>query len=445
MSSFLKGLTQMRCEMDRNSMTPEVRAILDVEEANGARVGNRFRYGLGILICVSVLVNAKTPEQFIANSIAFLLYMGVTIVHSLVLRNKSRNWMITFNYLTLILDFTLICGLMTYYSFRASPDNFAHAIKNPIITYLMMPMALTVLQFRAKIVFTSLALLLLFYGSMLAFGMYWGMLLTTDWKDYVLGPTVILSEAFTKPLPFLAMACILGYSTYRAVFMVRRIGDLETRRASLARFFSPDVVEELSAGESALGPGVRQKVTVLFSDIRNFTSMSEGMDPAELAAFLTDFRNRMTDAIFECGGTLDKFVGDAIMATFGTPRPSNVPGLDSRNAVSAGLAMMKALKSLNSDRELSGLPAVGIGIGIHTGDVFCGTIGSEGRMEYTVIGDPVNTASRIESLCKFLKTNFLISQEVFAEVGDTVETEKMPRVRVKGKERPLQVYRVIVS
>lgn len=443
MPSFFTSLSRIRSELDHASMTPEVRAILDVEEANGARVGNRFRYGLGILIGISVFVNAKTPEQFIANSTALAIYMGITIVHTLVLRRQSRRSMITFNYLTLILDFMLICGLMTYYSFRASPENFAHAIKNPIITYLMMPMALTVLQFRAKIVFASLFLLLLFYGAMLTFGLYWGMPLTTDWKDYVLGPTVILSEAITKPLPFLAMACILGYSTYRAIFMVRRIGDLETRRASLARFFSPDVVEELSAGESALGPGVRQKVAILFSDIRNFTKMSEGMDPGELAAFLTDFRNRMTHAIFECGGTLDKFVGDAIMATFGTPRPSSVPGLDTRNAVKAGIAMMSALKELNADRSAAGDPPVDIGIGIHTGDVFCGTIGSEGRMEYTVIGDPVNTASRIESLCKFLKTNFLISQAVHDEVADMVQTEKMPRVRVKGKELPLQVYRVI--
>ncbi|HNJ04949.1 MAG TPA: adenylate/guanylate cyclase domain-containing protein, partial [Leptospiraceae bacterium] len=199
----------------------------------------------------------------------------------------------------------------------------------------------------------------------------------------------------------------------------------------------------LSSTDSNLSPGVRQRVTILFMDIRNFTKMSEGMDSADLAAFLTDFRDRMIAAIFEHGGTIDKFVGDAIMATFGTPRPSPVAGLDARNAVQAGLAMKRALADLNRDRERKGLPLIGIGIGIHTGEVFCGTIGSEGRVEYTVIGDAVNTASRIESMCKFLKVDFLISEAVFEDQQGAVRTVKMPLVRVMGKEFPVATYQVL--
>jgi len=434
----------MKCDLDRKSMSPTVQELLRIEEVNGARAANFFRYGICVLISFVVVGNSGNTRELITNLLAFSLFVLATIIHTVILRRKASMLSVAFNYFTLIFDFILMFGILVYYSIIIGPGNPAHALKNPILFLLIIPIALTALQFRARLVFLSIFLFLICWFSLLGWALHRGVPLTNNWNEYLLGPSIILNEVALRPIPFIVLALVLAYTTYRAISMIRRIGDVESRRASLARFFSPDVVEELSAGESALGPGVRQKVTILFSDIRNFTRMSEGMDPAGLASFLTDFRNRMTDAIFAAGGTIDKFVGDAIMATFGTPHPSPVSGADSRSAVEAGIGMMKALSDLNQQREQSGLSPVGIGIGIHTGEVFCGTVGSEGRMEYTVIGDAVNTASRIESLCKFLKTNFLISDAVFADAGDGLKTEKMPLVRVKGKEQPVQVYRVVV-
>ena len=178
-------------------------------------------------------------------------------------------------------------------------------------------------------------------------------------------------------------------------------------------------------------------------DIRGFTEFSEQLSPDQIAGFLSDFREIMINAIFEYGGTIDKFIGDAIMATFGTPAPSPEYGRDSQNALSAALQMIDNLDKFNNKRIKNSYKPVDIGIALHTGIVFSGNIKAGEYLEYTVIGDVVNTASRIETLCKEFSCRFLISEEVFAEVNQFVKTEKMPLTNVKGKSQPLQVYKVI--
>jgi adenylate cyclase len=442
MISLIQSIKKVRTVMNKKAMSPTVRSILEQEENNGARVANLFRYVIALLFAFPLFSNVTDTSTLVTNLIFFALYLGITIGHTVILRNEFRTFKLAFDYLVIIYDYFLITGMMVYYSLSVSPDNFAHAIKNPLFLYYLVPLATTALQFRPRLLFVAITTMFLFYGWMILYGLTHGMKLTNDWLRYILGPDVVLSDILTKPIPLVCLALILAYVAYRAMYMIQRIGDVESQRASLARYFSPDVVEELSSSHSSLGPGVRQKVTILFSDIRNFTKMSERMQPDELASFLTDFRNRMTTAIFQNGGTIDKFVGDAIMATFGTPRPSATAGLDTKNALRAGVAMMRALTMLNDERAIAKQNPIGIGIGIHTGEVFSGTIGSEGMVEYTVIGDAVNTASRIESLCKLLKTDFLISSQVASEIEGMVPVEKMRQVKVKGKEQPLQVYRV---
>lgn len=440
----MKGLlARVQSVLDRRNMTAAMQTVLTIEEETGARMANILRYVLGVLLAASALINVFDRTSLLINGTAIFAYIGFTVTHSFVLRHRSKEFRRFFDYAALVHDYVLLTVFVIYWSRVAGPDNFNHALKNPTWHYFYVPLVLSAMQFRVRLILTALGLHLACYYGMFAYGMWMNVPLTTDWGRYVLGPELLLINHVTLPTPLIGITIVLCYITYRSVSTVRRIGDLESRRASLARFFSPDVVDELSSEGSDLFSGVRQRVTILFSDIRGFTKMSEGMDPSELASFLTDFRNRMIAAIFQYGGTVDKFVGDAIMATFGTPRPSTVPGLDTRNAVYAGIAMLDALDDLNRDRARRNLPAVGIGIGIHTGEVFCGTIGSEGRMEYTVIGDPVNTASRIESMCKVLKTDFLISEEVFNEAQGAVQVQKMPLVRVKGKAEPLQTYHVL--
>lgn len=208
----------------------------------------------------------------------------------------------------------------------------------------------------------------------------------------------------------------------------------------LSRFFSPRIREEVIAqGDRFTDRGKLQNVAVLFSDIRSFTAMCETLSPEEVVAFLRDYHAVMVDVIFRNNGTLDKFIGDGIMATFGTP---STTGNDARNALSAAVEMQAALKSLNEARKAGGRPAVRIGIGMHYGPVVVGNVGSESRLEYTVIGDTVNIASRLESATKELNETIVFSEALRAELSTDTPASLVGDIPIRGKTGRLRVYTV---
>lgn len=181
----------------------------------------------------------------------------------------------------------------------------------------------------------------------------------------------------------------------------------------------------------------KQVATVLFSDIRSFTSISERLEPEQVVSFLNDYLQRMVDIVFDEGGIVDKFIGDAVMAVFGAPFPK--PD-DAVRAVRAAHRMLAELDRFNSDQAAKGLVQIRIGIGIHTGPVIAGNIGSDRKMEYTVIGDTVNIASRVQDLNKEFKTELIITQAVWEATRRRVPVRALGPVTVKGKEVPLQMY-----
>lgn len=218
-----------------------------------------------------------------------------------------------------------------------------------------------------------------------------------------------------------------------------RLQDEAKTRVYLQRFLSPGLVDQVVGGKFQLGHGGElRETTVLFSDIRGFTAMSESVkDPQVVVALLNDYFERMVDVLFRHRGTLDKYVGDALMALFGVPVPmSNAP----LAAVACALEMQRMVEIMNTERAVQGLFAVRIGIGIHTGPAVCGTIGSRKAMQYTAIGDTVNTCSRLCSLAK--AGEIIISQETMAQIQSHAEAVTLDPVQVKGKAELLQVYRV---
>ncbi|GHT98624.1 adenylate/guanylate cyclase domain-containing protein [Spirochaetia bacterium] len=212
---------------------------------------------------------------------------------------------------------------------------------------------------------------------------------------------------------------------------------------NFSRFTNVEIAMRAMRGELPLG-GETKQATVLFTDIRSFTSMSERMEPFEVVEFLNDYMSRMVACVKATGGVVDKFMGDAVMAHWGTVNTAGSPTADALNAVRTALAMRTALRGFNAGRDGSSKqPRVRIGCGISSGPVVAGQIGSQERMEYTVIGDTVNLANRLEGLNKSLCTDILISEDTWRLVGRYLITEKMPMVRVKGKEKPVRVFAVI--
>ena len=183
-------------------------------------------------------------------------------------------------------------------------------------------------------------------------------------------------------------------------------------------------------------------ISILFCDIRSFTSISEKMTPQELVDFLNDYLKRMNRPIIEHQGFVDKFIGDAIMALFSIPEDSkNVEALKS---VQAAIGMLGNVELFNQDREKDKKNPLRIGIGIHSGPVIIGTVGSEERMESTVTGDSVNLAARLEGLTKFYRSQILISQSTYELIGSesSIEFRELDLVQVKGKEELVKIYEI---
>jgi class 3 adenylate cyclase len=205
------------------------------------------------------------------------------------------------------------------------------------------------------------------------------------------------------------------------------------------RYIATQVSDKILTGQPNLG-GEARRVTILFSDIRNFTGMAEQMTPAQVVTFLNDYFSEMVDAVFEQNGMLDKFLGDGLMAVFGAfgETPDHP-----RSAVLAALRMKALLAKINGERAMTAKPAIAIGIGIHTDEVIVGNIGSRKRLEFTVVGDAVSVSSRLQGLNKELGTTILISETTFNAVKDEFECRQMPEAQLRGKAQTLTFYEVV--
>jgi adenylate cyclase len=211
-------------------------------------------------------------------------------------------------------------------------------------------------------------------------------------------------------------------------------------RQMFQKYVPADVVREALKMKDGDRLSAKLTATVLFSDIRGFTSISERLPPEAVVGFLNDYLQRMVDIVFDEGGIVDKFIGDAVMAVFGAPVPK--PD-DAARAVRAALRMIEEVARFNEEQRKRRGVEIDIGIGLHTGPLIAGNIGSDRKMEYTVIGDTVNAASRVESLNREMKTQVLITQECYDATGRVFVVRELPPVTVKGRKRPLRVYEVL--
>jgi class 3 adenylate cyclase len=223
--------------------------------------------------------------------------------------------------------------------------------------------------------------------------------------------------------------------------MAKGLREKEFMRDTFERYMSKQLADKLlddmDTSSISLG-GERRYVTVLFTDVRGFTSFSERMDPAEVISLLNEYFTMMVEVVVTNKGWIDKFIGDAMMVTFGVPTKYDD---DAVRAVRTGLGMQAAVRELNKKRVARGDDPVHSGIGINTGTVIAGNVGSQERMNYTVIGDAVNLAARLEPLS--YEENVLISNETYMLVREHFEILEKGEVMIKGKVDPQKVYEVI--
>jgi adenylate cyclase len=263
------------------------------------------------------------------------------------------------------------------------------------------------------------------------------------YKDKVFGLFYVdcLSKPYAfskKELDIFSVVAAEAATSYDRAYSHAELSRRAIERQALERFLSSVVVEKILASpeEIRLG-GENQIATILFADIRGFTRLSERLPPQQIVELLNEYFSEMTDLIFENGGTLDKYLGDGIMALFGAPWPK--PD-DAPRAVKTAAEMQRALTGLNRQWQARGQEPLQMGLGINTGQVTAGNIGSSKRMDYTVIGDAVNLASRL--CANAAGGQILISESTFREMRGCLPVQRLESIKVKGKAAPVEIYEI---
>ena len=234
----------------------------------------------------------------------------------------------------------------------------------------------------------------------------------------------------------------VGLLTQSFTEMSQGLKEREHLKDAFSRFINKEIAKQAMEGKLKLGVESKH-ATIFFSDIRSFTAISEKLEAVQVVEFLNEYFTEMVKCVTQTGGVVDKYIGDSVMAVWGSPFTAGEPARDAFNCVRAALMMRTALIEFNKGRGSAEKPHISIGCGINTGNIVAGQIGSSERMEYTVIGDAVNLASRTEALNKPFGTDILITENTYELVKDYFQVEEMPGVNVKGKERPVKMFAVV--
>jgi len=262
-------------------------------------------------------------------------------------------------------------------------------------------------------------------------------------QEAVLGVLYVDSVTATEAFSDEDLQFLIAFSGIAAAALNKARYAEQSQRAALIRsnferYFAPNVAAEIARRQDDIRPGGEKRaITVLFADIRGFTALSETMTPDLIAQLLTEYFTEMVEIIFDYGGSLDKFIGDAIMAQWGAPIAQDG---DPQRAFEAAIAMQQGVSELNAVWRQADRPEIGVGIGINYGEVFAGNIGSQRRLEYTVIGDAVNVASRLCSRAG--AGEIIISEPFYALLGTRPDVERVDTISLKGRAQPVAVYRV---
>jgi adenylate cyclase len=250
---------------------------------------------------------------------------------------------------------------------------------------------------------------------------------------------VNLSARIQEFFLMLVFAGTLAAGVWRSRRLLQRQVVAERARTNLSRYFSPAIVDEILNEDMGVTEGRTQKAAVLFADIVGFTRLSEKLPPADVMTLLREFHGRMGAAIFDHKGTIDKYIGDEVMATFGTP----IAGPDdAANAIACARTMRGALADWNRDRAETGAPPVDVGIGVDFGDVVIGNMGDERRLEFAVIGDTVNVASRLQSLTRESEAAVLVSGDVVEAAGTPTGLMQIGATAIRGREGEVSLWTV---
>lgn len=319
-----------------------------------------------------------------------------------------------------------------------APPSFV--LKNDEVLFVLLLAAANTLPMRAAYPLVVCATPALVYAALGAWTMHGGdVAFSEDWVVVRTSAAVNRGGYFVNHVGMPLVAGVLLAMVARAGrSVVERSIEAERRIAMLSRFFSPRVARWLSDDVVLARRGVERRIAVLFLDLHGFTTLTEAMEPRAAFALLGEVHDALVDAVFVERGTLDKFLGDGLMATFGALGDDDDLAM---RAVRCALRMRTSLTQLNAQRQARGAPHLAARIGVHLGVALVGNVGSRERLEFTSIGDTVNTASRVEAACKELETDLLVTEAVAHELPAGMATLRA-ETQLRGKQQPVRLYTV---
>jgi adenylate cyclase len=356
-------------------------------------------------------------------------------------QRRLRPWFLA---LSVVVDVTVL--MVTIWSFYLQyQEPPAMYLKAPTLMYAFILIALRMLRFEPWLVMlaglsASAGWLVLVAYAVLAEG---GATITHDFATYAMSYEILLGAEFDKVVSLLMVTFILAIALVRARKLLFRAVTDQLAAAELSRFFAPEVAGRIRESAIALEPGQAElrEAAILMVDLRGFTPLTRALAPAEVMALLSEYQSRVVAAVTGHGGSIDKFMGDGILASFGATRPSARAAADALHALEDLLA---ATARWAEERQAAGLAAPRVGAAIATGPVMFGTIGDHSRLEYTVIGDPVNLAAKLEKHTKAERVPALCTDAAYRQAlaqgyRPTAPAEERPQRRVAGVDVPLDL------
>lgn len=433
-----------RVILQRESLPPEVQAILDAEVRASSRVAHLVRLCIATLGILAIVANwgsnaAAAGTIALVTSGMYAAYSGA--VWWALRRGFYSNWL---KFVSITVDITGVTALSLTGLFNYSGAYEVLLAPIFVLLYVLFNL-LTTLQYSVVASLYAAAMSALQRSVVLAYVLDADLVIISETAVY--GDKAIVIEDQLTLVFFIAISGIIpAWRSHSSRQLLLRGAaatvaeqQLERRQASLRKYVSDNVLEYVMDNPDAMGlGGKRQYATVMFVDIRDFTPYTERESPEQVVEFLNRFFTALVDIVFKHGGTLEKFTGDGLMAIYGAPRPmEDAPG----EAVTAAMEMLAWVRGYNARRRPEELE-LRVGIGVAHGLVIAGNIGSPRRMDYSVVGDTANFAARLESMNKDLATEILISESVYDAIRGRFPVRKMPNVRVRGKQGEVTIWAI---
>jgi adenylate cyclase len=426
-------------------MTP-TGLIFKKKEIQGILISVYGKIALSFLIIFFTIFIAISRVELVSVIILCLITIG--ILSYFIYNLKKEIWVKTIAIFSILLDVIIVSGLPFIWYYSVGGDTVPRTYLLKTYTHYIIASAIILNAFTLQPIYPILYSVGVVLGQVgiLLYALKDPRFLSTDnFLEAVLGDAVHIENYYMNMAVLIILSFITGYLTYRVRFTILEAAKNEVKADRLSRYFSPNIVSELSKesdSDKILG-GKNQEITVIFSDLIGFTGLSEKLGPEKTLELLSEYHEKMLEIVFQNQGTIDKFIGDGMLITFGTP----IPNLsDTERAIKTAIQMQKTLKKWSLERLANGLTPLAQRIGIHQGFALVGNIGTKDKLEYTVIGDTINTASRIEAFGKELGKDFLVSKNVLDKLGsDLVEKYKFESLglkQIRGKEIQIELFSI---